>query len=40
VHSGARPFASHICGKASSTKSNHNKHVKIHHTREPVNTER
>ncbi|KAJ8724622.1 hypothetical protein PYW08_016096 [Mythimna loreyi] len=39
VHSGARPFACNICGKTSSNKSNHNKHVKIHHAREPVATE-
>ncbi|KAM3956282.1 LOW QUALITY PROTEIN: uncharacterized protein ACR2FA_009731 [Aphomia sociella] len=39
VHSGARPFSCNICGKTSSNKSNHNKHVKIHHAREPVATE-
>ncbi|XP_075976479.1 uncharacterized protein LOC142976795 [Anticarsia gemmatalis] len=39
VHSGARPFACNICGKTSSNKSNHNKHVRIHHAREPVATE-
>lgn len=39
VHTGVRPHTCHICGKASSTKSNHNKHVRIHDTREPVNTE-
>ncbi|XP_013192919.1 uncharacterized protein LOC106136812 [Amyelois transitella] len=39
VHSGARPFSCNICGKTSSNKSNHNKHVKIHHTRESVATE-
>ncbi|XP_077290057.1 uncharacterized protein LOC143913888 isoform X1 [Arctopsyche grandis] len=39
VHSGVRPFSCNICGKASSTKSNHNKHIKIHHAREPVTTE-
>lgn len=39
VHSGARPFACTVCGKTSSNKSNHNKHVKIHHAREPVATE-
>ncbi|XP_063827684.1 uncharacterized protein LOC135077022 [Ostrinia nubilalis] len=39
VHSGARPFACNICGKTSSNKSNHNKHLKIHHAREPVATE-
>ncbi|XP_045496486.1 uncharacterized protein LOC123694909 [Colias croceus] len=39
VHSGVRPFACNICGKTSSNKSNHNKHVKIHHAREPVATE-
>ncbi|XP_023940978.1 uncharacterized protein LOC112047913 [Bicyclus anynana] len=39
VHSGARPFSCHICGKTSSNKSNHNKHVKIHHSREPIATE-
>ncbi|XP_047118951.1 zinc finger protein 711 [Schistocerca piceifrons] len=39
VHTGIRPYTCHICGKASPTKSNHNKHLKIHHAREPVNTE-
>ncbi|EEB16914.1 conserved hypothetical protein [Pediculus humanus corporis] len=39
IHSGVRPHTCHICGKASSTKSNHNKHVRIHDTREPINTE-
>ncbi|XP_038221631.1 zinc finger protein 26 [Zerene cesonia] len=39
VHSGVRPFACNICGKTSSNKSNHNKHVKIHHAREPIATE-
>lgn len=39
VHTGLRPHTCHICGKASSTKSNHNKHVRIHDTRELVNTE-
>ncbi|XP_045449266.1 zinc finger protein 77 [Melitaea cinxia] len=39
VHSGARPFSCNICGKTSSNKSNHNKHVKIHHAREPIATE-
>ncbi|CAK1543800.1 unnamed protein product [Leptosia nina] len=39
VHSGARPFACNTCGKTSSNKSNHNKHVKIHHAREPIATE-
>ncbi|XP_037867730.1 uncharacterized protein LOC101744027 [Bombyx mori] len=39
VHSGVRPFACNICGKTSSNKSNHNKHIKIHHAREPVATE-
>ncbi|KAI8421217.1 hypothetical protein MSG28_008280 [Choristoneura fumiferana] len=39
VHSGARPFSCNICGKMSSNKSNHNKHVKIHHAREPVASE-
>ncbi|KAI5630924.1 hypothetical protein NE865_16358 [Phthorimaea operculella] len=39
VHSGARPFSCSICGKTSSNKSNHNKHLKIHHAREPIATE-
>ncbi|XP_047996831.1 uncharacterized protein LOC125234576 [Leguminivora glycinivorella] len=39
VHSGARPFACGVCGKLSGNKSNHNKHVRIHHAREPVASE-
>ncbi|XP_041968022.1 uncharacterized protein LOC121725233 [Aricia agestis] len=39
VHSNSRPFSCNICGKTSSNKSNHNKHVKIHHAREPIATE-
>ncbi|XP_034251294.1 zinc finger protein 184-like [Thrips palmi] len=39
THSNTRPFTCHICGKASTCKSNHNRHLQIHHAREPQNTE-
>jgi hypothetical protein len=28
-----------ICGKTSATKTNHNKHIKIHHARDPLTAE-
>lgn len=28
-----------ICGKRSATKTNHNKHIKIHHARDPLTAE-
>lgn len=34
-----RPFECIICGKTSTTKTNHNKHVKIHHARDPLTAE-
>lgn len=39
IHSGVKPFSCHICNKTSSTKSNHNKHIKTHHAREAINSE-
>ncbi|XP_024081724.1 zinc finger protein 883-like isoform X2 [Cimex lectularius] len=39
IHTGIKPFSCHICNKTSSTKSNHNKHIKTHHAREAINTE-
>lgn len=41
THTGTRPFVCTICSKTSSTKSNHNKHLKIHHanTRDSINVE-
>ena len=39
IFSGERPFSCNICGKTSSTKTNHNKHIKIHHARDPLTSE-
>jgi uncharacterized Zn-finger protein len=39
IHTGVKPYSCHICNKTSTTKSNHNKHVRTHHARETVNTE-
>lgn len=39
THTGLKPHTCHICGKTTSSKSNHNKHVRTHHARESVNTE-
>ncbi|KAE9539787.1 hypothetical protein AGLY_005039 [Aphis glycines] len=39
THTGQKPHTCHICGKTTSSKSNHNKHVRTHHARESINTE-
>ncbi|XP_059611673.1 uncharacterized protein LOC132258380 [Phlebotomus argentipes] len=38
-HTNERPYECIICGKTSATKTNHNKHVKIHHARDPLTAE-
>ena len=39
LFAGERPFSCTICGKTSATKTNHNKHIKIHHARDPLTAE-